>query len=799
MNSSVKFTHKVFALSALALAMSAPLHADEEVPLTLGETIDVTGTADAAPMTCTGTSPAISCPSLRSAIVHANSNANGATNYDVINLPAGTYPLTVSGAEDAGTSGDLDINEAVNIVGDGADTTIIDGGGDPGIGERIFTINGVAVSIDSVTMTNGFAKFELGGAIFNDEKSNLKLSNCAITNSTATWDGDYGELENETDGTVETQGSGGAIYSKDKLSIDNCVFRGNVAETYLDTGIPDTSDHGDEEPGNIIVKVGNGGAINASQYTVINNTTFGSNVAIDSDSNRAINGGGLFMTGGNPLEITNSTFSYNYAVSGGGIVNVSPSAPTTITNTTISGNHVTDSGGGIETNASMDLLNVTIANNVKDSSTKGSGLNTGPSVDVTVKNVLFDNNLADGLAVSANCGAKSGNFSITTLGGNVSSDDTCGLISQDDKQNATINLIALADNNGGDLPGTTFTHALPRPDIAASAAVDAGVNTGCPNNDQRGSIRPFNGTISGTGDAICDSGAYELYIERADLHIENMTAPDKAVLGEDVTINTVVANGDDATASDVTLTVTLPAELTYVSNDASCAESSGVVTCSFGDLAASAEEGVSIIATASTLKTDVIVAASVDSSTLDPNLENNTHNVTIDIVEETDMSLTAASASPDTLNVGGTSTISVTVLNRGPVTATGVQLSGVVPSLVSFVQGIGCNIDATTNVLTCDVGTLTSGASANVEFDVKAEAAGTAAVTATVTADQKDSDPSDNSGTVNIGISVASSGDGGGGFCAYNPKGKFDPVLPALILMALSFLGFRKLRREGDR
>ena len=787
---------KVFVLSVLTFALNTSLYADTDPVLTLGETINVTGTADTSPVpSCTGTGP-VSCPTLRSAVVYTNANT-AANTYNLIQLTAGSYALSIAGSNEAtAADGDLDINQPVNIVGAGVAATTIDGAA---ITERLFTIGGVTVEITDLTMTNGTAEHELGGTIFNDEKSNLTLSNCAITNSTATWDGDYktdintngeegtppdgkeGTVENP-EGTIESQGSGGAIYSKDVLTIDNCVFRGNVAYTIVDT-----------------VKVGNGGAINASQYTVINNSTFGSDVAIDTASNKAINGGALFMTGGNPLEITNSTFSYNDAISGGGINDVSPSAPATITNTTISGNHVTDSGAGIETNAFMTLTNVTIANNMKDSNNKGSGFNTGPKIGASFRNVLLDNNLHDsntGFTESSNCGLKSpSEVKITSVGGNVSSDATCDLnLALGDQENATINLEPLADNNAGGLPGTTFTHALP----LTSAAVDTGINTGCPNNDQRGSIRPFDASLLFT--AFCDSGAFELYIERADLHIENMTAPSKVIQGENVTIDIVVDNGDPAnTAGSVTLTTTIPAEMTYVSATPSvgtCSEAGGVVTCDFGDLTPTAEASVSIVATANTLKVGVIVGTSAASTTLDPNSSNNTASVTINIVEVTDLSLTAASATPASLNVGGTSTVSITVLNRGPNAATGVEVSGFMPSLVSFVQGVGCTEAG--GVISCDVGTLANGASSDAVFEVKAETAGTAAVTATVDADQLDSDPSDNSGTVSIAINVAGGGDSGG-FCSYNPNGKFDPVLPALILTALAFLGYRRFNGESNR
>jgi hypothetical protein len=42
------------------------------------------------------------------------------------------------------------------------------------------------------------------------------------------------------------------------------------------------------------------------------------------------------------------------------------------------------------------------------------------------------------------------------------------------------------------------------------------------------------------------------------------------------------------------------------------------------------------------------------------------------------------------------------------------------------------------------------------------------------------------------GVSTLTTEDGG--FCAYNPNGRFDPVLPALVLIGLGYLG---LRRKG--
>ena len=65
---------------------------------------------------------------LRQALNAANENAG--TEYpDLINLPPGTYTLTISGPdEDQNLNGDLDVLDNVLIVGKGPDKTFIDGG-----------------------------------------------------------------------------------------------------------------------------------------------------------------------------------------------------------------------------------------------------------------------------------------------------------------------------------------------------------------------------------------------------------------------------------------------------------------------------------------------------------------------------------------------------------------------------------------------------------------------------------------------------------------------------------------------
>jgi CSLREA domain-containing protein len=115
----------------------------------LAATINVDTTADDNNGTVAGCS-------LREAVIAANTNANfgqcigsGAFGTDTINVPASgsNYQLTLAGVDDNGTGGggDIDITTAMNIVGAGANSVIVQ----QTIVDRVFHIpsSSIAVSI----------------------------------------------------------------------------------------------------------------------------------------------------------------------------------------------------------------------------------------------------------------------------------------------------------------------------------------------------------------------------------------------------------------------------------------------------------------------------------------------------------------------------------------------------------------------------------------------------------------------------------------------------------------------------
>jgi hypothetical protein len=221
----------------------------------------------------------------------------------------------------------LTIPHSLNIVGAGAATTIIDGGG---VGSVILN-NRSGVTVSRVTMRNGGG--DGGGGVGDGGNVYNCFATLTIMDSII------------TGGSVRRgpgfDGYGGAIYNcpSSTMTIINTTISGNRAE----------------EGGGIC----NGGTL------TISNSTFSGNVA------RHRKGGGIRNYG--TLTINNSTFSGNRASGiGGGIHNgglFGPSGTLVISNSTFSGNTTGDRyGGGIfneKKGTSVVLHNSIVANNTR--------------------------------------------------------------------------------------------------------------------------------------------------------------------------------------------------------------------------------------------------------------------------------------------------------------------------------------------------------------------------------------------------------------------------------------------------
>ncbi len=176
----------------------------------------------------------------------------------------------------------------------------------------------------------------------------------------------------------------------------------------------------------------------------------------------------------------------------------------TLRNVTFVGNQsrFTGSGGAINlsdaTSGAQHVLleNVTFADN---QATNGRdiltlGFDAGGDSTLTVSNVLFGRAAGTGLSACFFATAP------TSLGGNLDLDGSCLLTGTGDRTVADAGLAAILEDGGGFAPVLAL--------LPLSPAVDGGVGTACPAEDERGEVRPQDG--DGDGDAVCDTGAFEL-------------------------------------------------------------------------------------------------------------------------------------------------------------------------------------------------------------------------------------------------------------------------------------------------
>lgn len=437
-------------------------------PARAGTSITVSSTDDAVNFSdgkCT----------LREAIISANTDANlgavlgeclAGSGADTIILPAGTYTLTRSGPpDDNSLNGDLDITQTVTIQGHGPDDTIIH----QSVAERVLEIFSPAtVAILNVTIDHGNdVGCAGGGGVFNH--SNLVPMNVKFTNNYSSCAG--GGLLNAFTASADLTAvsfisntgviTGGAIYNvgtltltRGVLSYDHAGFGAGIANEVLASATVISSV--------IMAETANfgGGIYNASLMTVTN-SSISSNYAYGGV------GGGAFNQSGASLSLTNVTLSNNLAISstlgaGGGLYDAGDAI---LTNATVAENFATTSGGGI--------FRVTAL----------------PSGYVGIRNSILAANTS---AIDGNCSA-----SLTSLGHNLDSVNTCALAMSGDMTDTNPLLGSLSDNGGG-----TLTHALAITSPAINK-IPLGLNT-CPQTDQRGYGRV----------GLCDIGAFE-FVMRA--------------------------------------------------------------------------------------------------------------------------------------------------------------------------------------------------------------------------------------------------------------------------------------------
>jgi uncharacterized repeat protein (TIGR01451 family) len=267
---------------------------------------------------------------------------------------------------------------------------------------------------------------------------------------------------------------------------------------------------------------------------------------------------------------------------------------------------------------------------------------------------------------------------------------------------------------------------------------------------------------------------------QADLAITKVGTPNPVLAGNNITYTIVVTNNGPGTASTVTMTDTLPANTTVVSITppstptgwACPAAALGVQTCTNLSLASGTTSTFTLVlkVTAGTPPGTVLTnSAAVGSLTSDPTNTNNTASTTSVVASPTQADVAILkTASPEPVDQNTNLTYTLQVTNNGPAVATGVTVTDVLPSQVTFtslsipsVQG-SCTYTAATTTVSCSLNNLNVGALVIITINANAasfSSSTTSSNTATVSATTGDPNSTNNSSTAISTIQAATAVD----------------------------------------
>ncbi len=263
-------------------------------------------------------------------------------------------------------------------------------------------------------------------------------------------------------------------------------------------------------------------------------------------------------------------------------------------------------------------------------------------------------------------------------------------------------------------------------------------------------------------------GVWRLSPPSADVAISKSDSPDPVIAGNQLYYTITVTNHGPDDAVNVKVVDTLPAEVSFVTDDLSaCTEApTGTLTCDLGDIPNGQSRTVVI-------KVAVDPSAVVNhggpfgmtntatvstSGSIDPNQSNNTAQASTIVEDSADLAVAKICKPDGPLPAGGTGTCTIYVDNKGPSDARSVTLIDALTASGSFtITGVTpsqgtCTVSG--NTVTCALGNLAAGGRATLVVDVTASEAVDINDVATVSAVTPDPNTSNNQATGSISVSA---------------------------------------------
>jgi uncharacterized repeat protein (TIGR01451 family) len=276
-------------------------------------------------------------------------------------------------------------------------------------------------------------------------------------------------------------------------------------------------------------------------------------------------------------------------------------------------------------------------------------------------------------------------------------------------------------------------------------------------------------------------GTWKIHLPQADLSISKSHSPDPVIAGNQLTWSVSVTNNGPDTAPNVVVTDTLPAQVSYLTNNltppAGCTAVGQTVTCSLGDMANGQTVSFSIVtlvdpATVANAggPTSITNNASVTSiGSNDPNPANNSASSTALVNDAADLAVTKLCKPDTTINAGTPIVCTVFVDNHGPSFARNVVVDDVVLangavsiSKVAVSPGpTNCTISSVTGgqKITCSLGNLAAASTTQTGRDtITYQMVATEGMNinnlATVRSDTPETDTSNDQAQVNLTVTA---------------------------------------------
>ncbi|GFE69935.1 choice-of-anchor Q domain-containing protein [Chroococcus sp. FPU101] len=297
--------------------------------------------------------------SLRDAILIANQNINN--DYEIVLTSSLRYRLTLSGNDNTGLLGDLDLINGSNVTikTQGSQPAIIDAVG-LAQRDRIFNVlNGGKLQLENVVVTKG--KINYGGGIYNTGQLTL-VNSSVVENSSSHGGGIYNEgtitlfYSTVANNSTDYHGGGGIFNNDGTINVVNSTVANNLSYyrgggIYLNRGTATfinstiSSNKANREGGGIYFE---SGVTNLTNVTVTNNTA-------DADNNSSGDGGGIYRYSGTII-LSNNIIAGNFDTpNNSGTSNKNPDVSGSFVS---NGNNLIGNTTGSTSFGGSDLLNV---------------------------------------------------------------------------------------------------------------------------------------------------------------------------------------------------------------------------------------------------------------------------------------------------------------------------------------------------------------------------------------------------------------------------------------------------------